>query len=175
MTIRKSRSGALRNEFSIPAMAENATGIIRFSPARRGVHSAERFSVIFSPALIFPLVLSFVSRQRKEHYQGDRHRSFRKATFGDGCSLSFARPKESEPKEKGGLRKWSRSAVGASGSSCPFMREAISMNGGTYMADENPEIASSGIEKETVDAGRDSIFARRYAGVCPMPIRHCLA
>ena len=86
MTTRKSRSGASRNEYSTPPITEGAPAIIRFS-------EAERFSVIFSPALIFPLVLSFVSRQRKEHYQGDRPRSSQIATFGDSCSLSFARPK----------------------------------------------------------------------------------
>ncbi len=78
----------------------------------------------------------------------------------DGCSLSFARPKESERKEKGGLRKYSRSADGESGSSRPLVQEAILIYGGRDSNGENSKIASSGVRKELVDRGRDSIFAR---------------
>lgn len=59
MALEKFRSGALRNKYLSPLLYDNETYFICLS-------GAEKFSAILSPALIFSLVLSFVSRQKKE-------------------------------------------------------------------------------------------------------------
>ena len=115
MALEEFRRGALRNKYSTHESGEGLMYIICFS-------STTKFGAILSPALIFSLVLSFLSREKKERCQEDSTLLFQATASGDGCSFSFARPKESEPKEKGGLRKWSAEG----GPSRPFVREAIS-------------------------------------------------
>ena len=140
MALREFRSGALRNKYSARADCKAMTYIICFS-------SAMKFLAISSPALIFSLVLSFLSREKKERYKERGTMHIEGVPFNEGCSLSFARPKESELKvlpcgiphyfielsclsgKKDGPRKWSRSAHGGSESSRPFVREAILING----------------------------------------------
>jgi hypothetical protein len=67
--------------------------------------STTKFGAIFSRALIFSLILSFLSREKKERCQEDSTLLFQATASGDGCSFSFARPKENEPKEKGAPAK----------------------------------------------------------------------
>jgi len=61
MALRKFRSEALRSKYGFLPAYKTAPYIICSS-------EAEKFLAIFSPALIFPLVLSFVSSQRKERF-----------------------------------------------------------------------------------------------------------
>jgi len=58
MALKKFRSGALKNKYLSPELNRNELHFICFS-------GTEKFLAIFSPALIFYLVLSFVSRQKK--------------------------------------------------------------------------------------------------------------
>ncbi len=103
MALRKFRSVTLINKYGFTLPDGNSPYIICFS-------GAEKFLDIFSPALMFSLVLSFVSRQKKEH----RSRIWLESpsniyqSVDNYCSFSFVRPKENEPKEKGALRKWFR-------------------------------------------------------------------
>ena len=116
MALREFRSGALRNKYSARADCKAMTYIICFS-------SAMKFLAIFSPALIFSLVLSFLSREKKERYQGRGTMHIEGVPFNDGCSLSFVTQKKVNRKsrlagsriicmtimserEKRALRKW---------------------------------------------------------------------
>ncbi|MCL4511232.1 MAG: hypothetical protein M1470_09220 [Bacteroidetes bacterium] len=161
MALRTFRSGALRNEYLSPLYFKDMTYFIRFSSTKKCLAQRVELSTIFSPALIFPLVLSFVSRQRK--VLSEKHglrQNLKELLFDDICPFSFARPKENGQKGKGALRKWFRSAKGESEPSRPPVRDAILIYGGSYITEETPKIASSGNSRVSVEGGRDSIFAR---------------
>ncbi len=120
MVLRKFRSpadcginSALKNKYGFALQDGNNPYVICFS-------GAEKFLDIFSRALIFSFVLSFVLRQKKEHpLVLGLELLFDTESYVDGCcSFSFACPKENEPKEKGAPRKRSRHLL-LSGSSRP--------------------------------------------------------
>ena len=55
---------------------------ICFSPADGGIDSAEKFSVVFSAALTFSLVLSFWSSKKKEQIDGPHNPNSQKLASG---------------------------------------------------------------------------------------------
>ncbi|MGO9480396.1 MAG: hypothetical protein ACLP05_01265 [Candidatus Kryptoniota bacterium] len=66
--LKKFRGEASENKYGLAPAFGHGTCFICFSEAKK-------FSAVFSPALIFSLVLSFVSRQKKEHLLQDAYRT----------------------------------------------------------------------------------------------------
>ena len=151
------RHGA-RRSYGYPLLQGGKTYFICFS-------SVEKFLAIFSLALTFSLVLSLVSRQEKEHS------SKRAITSCFYCAIMIfvhflllaqkkTNQKKRAPDENGPDKR-------LSGTCRPPRREAILIYGCPYIADETPKIASSGIVKDLVEGGRDSIFARGFRTEVP--------
>jgi len=176
MTLRKFRSGALRNKYSSPRFCEVKMCFICFS-------SAEKLLVIFSPALIFSpaqlfyssmrdgakgahLVLSFVSRQKKERSPEGCDSNFKRQMSQDNSSFSFACPKENEPKEKG-ARENGPDYVGNAPSfnkEGDFNKRWSMANGGVLK--NRPFRRPESLLME----GRDSIFAKGIHALEGIPI-----
>jgi len=95
------------------------------------VSSEGEFTAIFSVSLDFLFGTFSCGKDKRKYYKSSQD------LLTLDCSLSFVHPNESEPKEKGALRKWS--AVG--GSSRSLLKKAILIFGDLLKTQEIPKIA----------------------------------